>query len=156
MENKCGTVHQQCFIAVFLVHARTNCHHDRSSHRKCSLKNAVLKNFVIFTEKHLRWSLFLITLQAFRPATLLKWDTITGVFLWILRNCWKNTYFEEHLLTTASDIKCLATETWEKCGHWSFFTVKFLANTVSNKCSKMKHVAQNTLYEENIFLYLRH
>ena len=30
------------------------------------------KNFIIFTGKNLRWSLFLITLQAFRAATLLK------------------------------------------------------------------------------------
>ena len=36
----------------------------RSSHRRCSIKNAVLKNFAIFTRKHLRWSL--------RPVTLLK------------------------------------------------------------------------------------
>ena len=31
-----------------------------------------LKNFVYFTGKHLCWSLFLIKLQAWRPATLLK------------------------------------------------------------------------------------
>ena len=35
-------------------------------------KIAVLKNFVIFTRKHLSWSLFLPKLQAFRPATLLN------------------------------------------------------------------------------------
>ena len=35
-------------------------------------KKAILKNFAIFTENHLYWSLFLIKLQAFRPATLLK------------------------------------------------------------------------------------
>ena len=45
-----------------------------------------LKNFAIFTGKHLRWSLFLIMLQAFRPATLLKKDSDRGVFLWILQN----------------------------------------------------------------------
>ena len=39
------------------------------------LKKAVRKNFAIFTEKHLRWSLFLIKLQA---------------------------YFEEHFRTAAS------------------------------------------------------
>ena len=46
----------------------------------------VLKNFVIFTGKHLCWSLFLIKLQALRPAALLTRDSNTGVFLWILRN----------------------------------------------------------------------
>ena len=37
---------------------------------------SVLKNFVIFTRRHLYWSLFLIKLQA-----LLKRDSNTGVFL---------------------------------------------------------------------------
>ena len=36
----------------------------------------VLKNFVIFTEKHLCWSLFFISC---RPASLLKRDSNTGV-----------------------------------------------------------------------------
>ena len=55
----------------------------RSSHQRCSIK-AVLKNFTIFTtRKHLGWSLFLIKLQTLRPATLLKRDSNTGVFLWI-------------------------------------------------------------------------
>ena len=33
-------------------------------------KRAVLKMFAIFTGKHLRWGLFSIELEAFRPATL--------------------------------------------------------------------------------------
>ena len=45
------------------------------------LKKTVLKNFALFTGKHLCWSIFLI-----RPATLLKRGTSTGVFLWIFRN----------------------------------------------------------------------
>ena len=48
-------------------------------------KIGVLKNFAIFKGKHLSWSLFLIKLQAFTPATLFKRDSYTGVFLWILR-----------------------------------------------------------------------
>ena len=43
-------------------------------------KNAALKNFSIFAEKHLCWGLFLIKLQVFRSATLLKRDSNTGVF----------------------------------------------------------------------------
>ena len=38
-----------------------------SSHRRCFVKNGVLKNFANFAGKHLRWSLFLIKLQALRP-----------------------------------------------------------------------------------------
>ena len=60
----------------------------RGSHRRCSVKKVVHKNFAIFTEKHLCWSLFLINLQAFRPEHY---------------KMLKNNYFEEHLLTAASD-----------------------------------------------------
>ena len=35
-------------------------------------KKGILKNFAIFTGKQLCWSLFLIKLQALRPATLLN------------------------------------------------------------------------------------
>ena len=37
--------------------------------------------FANFTGKHLCWSLFLIKFQVFRPATLLKRDSNTGVFM---------------------------------------------------------------------------
>ena len=33
-------------------------------------KVGVLKSYAIFTGKHLRWSLFLIKFQSFRPAAL--------------------------------------------------------------------------------------
>ena len=46
------------------------------SEQRCSVKKGVLKNFVNFVGKHLRWSLFLITF-------------------------WPGNYFEEHLPTTA-------------------------------------------------------
>ena len=53
----------------------------RRSHRRCSLKKGVLKNFANFTEKHLGWSLFLNKAAALRHATLLERDSNTGVFL---------------------------------------------------------------------------
>ena len=49
-------------------------------------KKGVLRNFANFTGKHLCWSLFLIELQTFRPAALLKIDSNTDVFLWNLQN----------------------------------------------------------------------
>ena len=61
-------------------------------------KKAVLKNFAIFTGKHLWWSLFLTKLQDFRPDS--KRDSNTCIFLWILRN------FEEHLFWRASANGC--------------------------------------------------
>ena len=62
-------------------------------------RKSVLKNFAIFTWKHLCWSLFVITLQVFSPATLFRRDSKTGIFLRILGN------FEEHLQMAASVLK---------------------------------------------------
>ena len=44
-------------------------------------KKDALKNFANFTLKHLCWSLFWIKFQAWRPATLLKWDSSIAKFL---------------------------------------------------------------------------
>ena len=51
--------------------------------RRCSVRKSVLRNFAKFTGKHLCQSLFLIKLQVLglRPATLLKRDSGTCVFL---------------------------------------------------------------------------
>ena len=54
---------------------------SRSSRPQMFFKIGVLKYFAMFTGKHLCWSRFLIMLQAFRPKTLLKRDSNTGVFL---------------------------------------------------------------------------
>ena len=67
----------------------------------------VLQNFANFTGKHLCWSLFFKKLQAFRPATLLKRDSYTGVFLWNLRNS------EEHLFwKQLNDCFCVLITSW--------------------------------------------
>ena len=59
---------------------------NRSSHHSFSMKRAVLKNFAIFTEKHLCWGLFLIKVQISCE--------YCGIF--------KHIYFVEHLRTAAS------------------------------------------------------
>ena len=56
-------------------------------------KKGVFKNFANFTVKHLCWSLFLITLQFLKPATLLKRYSNTDVFLWNLWNFQENLYW---------------------------------------------------------------
>ena len=76
------------------------CKKFRSSHQRCSIKKAVLKNFAIFTGKHLCRSLFLIKSQDWRPTALLKRDSSTGVFLWILQN------LQEHLVWKTSANNC--------------------------------------------------
>ena len=55
-------------------------------------KTGILNKFSSFTEKHLCWTFFLIKLQDFRPATLLKRDSNTGEIC----STFKNTFFTEH------------------------------------------------------------
>ena len=59
-----------------------------------TIQEAVLKNFAIFTGKHLRWSFFLIKLQLQTP---------TQVFSYEYSEILRNTYFEEDLWTAASN-----------------------------------------------------
>ena len=59
----------------------------RSSHRRCSVRKSVVRNFAKFTGKHLCQSLFFNKVAGMRPGTLLKKRlSFTGVFPWILRN----------------------------------------------------------------------
>ena len=62
---------------ILTVRSR-NC---RSSCSKIFIKISVLKYFAIFTGKHLCWSPFSRKLQVLNPASLLKGDSNTGVFL---------------------------------------------------------------------------
>ena len=55
--------------------------HYRSSHGKCSIRKGVLRNFTKVSGKHLCQSLFFDKVASLRPATLLKRDSGTGVFL---------------------------------------------------------------------------
>ena len=64
----------------------------------CFVKKGVLKNFVNFRGKHMRWSLFLIKQQDFWLANLLKRDSNTGVFQRDHSEIFKNTYFEVQIL----------------------------------------------------------
>ena len=64
---------------------------DRSRRSQIFFKVGVLKNFTDFTGKHLCWSVFLIKLKAFRPATLLK-KTPTQVLCCEICETYKNTY----------------------------------------------------------------
>ena len=67
----------------------------RSNHQRCSIKKVILKNFAIFTGRHLCWSLFLIKLPP--GLQLYKKETLTQVF-----SCeYYETCFEEHLQTAA-------------------------------------------------------
>ena len=60
---------------------------SRTSRSLVFFEIGFLKNFAIFTGKHLCWSLL-----AWRSATLLKRHSNTGVFLWILGNFWEHLF----------------------------------------------------------------
>ena len=77
----------------------SDCFKSMENHRRYPVKKSALKNSQI-SQKNLCWSLVLIKLQALGPATLIKRDSNTGVFLWSLRNC------EEHLFWRTSVNDC--------------------------------------------------
>ena len=72
------------------------CFFFRGSRLQMFFKVGVLKSYAIFAGKHLRWSLFLINLQSFGPATLLKRNSDKGAFLWILQKFLRTAYFIDH------------------------------------------------------------
>ena len=88
----------------------------RVGHQRCSVGKIVLRNFTKFKGKHLCQSLFFNKVARLRPATLLekiprhrcqvcsfiKKETLTQVFSSDFCKISKNTFFIEHLCTTAS------------------------------------------------------
>ena len=83
-----------------MYHKLKKCLNSRSSHQRCSIEKAVLKNFAIFTGKHLCWSLLLIDLRALRPAAFLKRDSNTGKHL-----CWSPFLRKLQVLKPANLLK---------------------------------------------------
>ena len=73
----------------------------RSSHRRCSVKKAVLKNVTNLTGQHLCWSLFLIKLSALKACNFIQ-ETPTQELSCEHCEVFKSTYFEKHLLTAAA------------------------------------------------------
>ena len=85
----------------------------KSSRLQMFFKIGVLKNFTMFKGKHLCWSYFLIQLQGWRPAIVLKRDFNTGALLWILQNLvslWPATLLKkrpQHRCFPVNITKCL-------------------------------------------------
>ena len=70
----------------------------RSSHQRCSIIKGVLRNFAKFTGKHLCQSFF------FNKKHFIKKEILAQVFSCEFCEISKNTFFTEHLRTTASEI----------------------------------------------------
>ena len=80
----------------------------RSSHRRCSVKKCVLRNFPKFIGKHMCQSLF------FDKKTQ-KRDSDTGVFFWILRNFYRTPpddcfWIYKQLLANLWIFSCFCTQ----------------------------------------------
>ena len=92
---------------------------NRSRLWQMFFKIDVLKNFVIFTAKHLIWSLFLLKLLANRPTPLLRKDSNAG-FSCEYSKILRTGFFIEQLLCGTSpngyfavdDILILSTIIW--------------------------------------------
>ena len=80
-------------------------------------KKGVLENFTKFTEKHLCWSLFLIMLQAFRPATLLKERLWHMCFPVNFAKFWRKSFLQNtsgQLLLWLHALQWLLSLAWSK------------------------------------------
>ena len=80
----------------------------RSGRPELFCENGALRNYVKFTGKHQCESLFLNKVTGLWPATLLKKETLAQVFSCEFYEISKNTFFTEHLWTTAS-VWCFRT-----------------------------------------------
>ena len=124
---------------------------NRSSLSQIYFKIGVLKNFANFIRKQQCWSLFLIKLQAWRPATLLKRDSNTGVFLW---NLWN---FLEHLFLQNASSGCFWSNSGDLCGSlcdtvilWSF------SSSLSELSSIMLNLLTKSPFDISLFFKLKH
>ena len=77
----------EAFSKLILTKSLQNTSRGRSSSSQMIFKIDALRDFAVFTENTFEGrSLFLVTLQAGRSATLLERDSNAGIFLRILRN----------------------------------------------------------------------
>ena len=67
---------------------------SKNSHQRCSVKKSVLRNFAKFIGKHL--------CQRLAACNFIKKGTVAQVFSCEFCEIFKNTYFTEHVWTTAS------------------------------------------------------
>ena len=76
----------------------------RNIHKRCSIRKAVLKNFVKFTGKHLCQSFFFNKVADLRPkaCNFIKKETLAQMLSCEFCKIFKNTFFTEHLWMTAS------------------------------------------------------
>ena len=122
-------------------------------------KKSVLKNVAIFTGRHLCWSLFLVKLQTFTSAILLK-QTSRQLFSCKCCDIFKNTLFEKRLRTAASGnfLGCEASARIIYC-HWNshkkidnFHRCEWFDNSHwRNSCKNFK-IRESQLFQQMLLL----
>ena len=118
---------------LYQRHLNVNC---RSSRLQMFFKIDVLKNSVNFTWKYLCWSLFLLKLQAFRSATLLKRDSNTGVLRGKFARFLRTLFFTDHLwwlllklfieAANSSDLKYVCHRNIGKMSLWWSYIFEYI------------------------------
>ena len=104
----------------------------RSSRSQIFFKIDIVKIFENLVVKHLCWSLFLIKLEAWMSAVLLKRDSNTGVFLWNMRN------FEKHLFYRTLPVA--ASDGLPNRRIFEIFSEGFKNSCFQKKVSKRIHI----------------
>ena len=88
-------------IQIFYKPFKLLFHASRSSHHTCSVRKAVLRKFIKFTEKHLWKSVLFDKVAGLSTAALLK-KRLPQVFSYEFCEISKNTFFTEHLWANTS------------------------------------------------------
>ena len=126
----------------------------RSSSSQMFFEIVALKIFASFTGKHLCWSLLLIKLQPLSPATLLRRDSNTGVFLRKIWSFSENLFFYRTPLVAAFETNCLYM-LWKSIG-WFLYDTSFYWKGFPNSVWKdtlMKTYKIRYLNCTDIFLF---
>ena len=107
----------------------------RSSHRRCSVRKGVFRDFAKFTGKYPCQSLFFNKVVDLSPATLLKKETLAQVFSCEFCKISTNTFFYRTPPVAASDARSEAEvfeRPWGRCVlyYWKIFLrMNFLPNS---------------------------
>ena len=115
-----------------------------NSHQRCFVKKGVLRNFAKFTGKHLCQSFFFNKVAGLGSEK----ESLAQVFSYKVYKIPKNTFFTEHLRTTASRNKSFFSEKqmgiqFKRISHQ---IIKF----VESFSRKGYHVYYNSIVTENI------
>ena len=111
--------------------------HIRSSHRRCSVKKDVFRNFAKFTGKHLCQSLFFNKVAGLKPETLLKKRLWHRCFPTKFCEISKNILFTGHLGTTPSVI-------------WKLLLME-IRFQIDRKLFQLEHIFQKSLLEYSYY-----